>query len=147
MSPLSLSTLKPARGTTHHYKRVGRGNASGKGTTAGRGTKGQRARTGGRNKLLILGLRRTIMATPKLRGFRGLRTPPVAVNLSQIAEAFKEGGIVNPTTMIKYGLIKAGTINVKILAVGELKKRLIVTGCRVSEAAKEKIVAARGEVR
>jgi ribosomal protein L15 len=55
--------------------------------------------------------------------------------------------MVSPKTLAKKMLVKSGNSRVKILASGNLKKKLAVTGCQVSEAAKEKIVAAGGEVR
>jgi large subunit ribosomal protein L15 len=143
---ISLSNLKPASGARSKFKRVGRGNASGKGTTAGRGTKGQRARTGGRNKLKLLGLRRLVMATPKLRGFQRQRRPSAAVNVGDLEAAFVTGSTVTPKALAKKGLVPTGASRVKILAGGSLKKKLKVTGCVVTGAAKEKITAAQGEV-
>ncbi len=142
-----MNTLKPARGAKRYPKRVGRGNASGKGTSAGRGTKGQKARTGGRNKLKMLGLRRLVMSTPKLRGFKSLKAPASAVNLGDLNEAFAAGAVVTAKALAHKGLVPAGSGRVKILAGGDLKKKLVIVGCGVSAAAREKITAAGGEVR
>jgi len=142
-----MSNLKPARGSKQHPKRVGRGNASGKGTTAGRGTKGQKARTGGRGGLKVLGLRRLVMQTPKLRGFKVPKDNVVLVDLATLDQACKNGEIVSRRSLIAKKLIPASTAKVKILGGGELKKKLIVVGCRLSGSAKERILAAGGEVR
>lgn len=143
---LSLHTLKPARGAKHYPKRVGRGNASGKGTTAGKGGKGQTARTGGRNKLKFLGLKRLILSTPKLGGFRSLKPKDAVVTVEQLNKSFGAGEKVTPTKLFKKGLIRSANLTVKILGAGNLKKKLSVKGCSVSAGAKEKIIAAGGEV-
>lgn len=147
MTQLSLSNLKPARGSKSYPKRVGRGNASGKGTTAGRGGKGQKARTGGRGGLKVLGLRRLVMQTPKLRGFKTAKENVVLVDLSQLDRACKSGEIVSRKTLIAKKLIPASAGKVKILGGGALKKKLTIVGCGLSGAAKERILAAGGEVR
>jgi large subunit ribosomal protein L15 len=148
MTSLSLSNLKPSRGSRHNFKRVGRGNASGKGTTAGRGTKGQKARTGGRGGIKVMGLRRLVMQTPKLRGFKSLSKSAVAlVSLEMLNEAFKQGDVISRKTLSIKGLIPASVTKIKILGGAELKKKLIVVGCQLSAPAKEKILAAGGEVR
>ncbi|MBN1585241.1 50S ribosomal protein L15 [Candidatus Uhrbacteria bacterium] len=144
---LSLSNLKPSRGSRSNSKRVGRGNASGKGTTAGRGTKGQKARTGGRGRNKIRGMRRLVLATPKLRGFSRQGTETVAVNLRDIQNAFREGAVINPRNLRTKGLIASSDRTVKILGTGVLKKAVRVEGCLVSVSAKDKILASGGEVR
>lgn len=143
---LNLHTLKPAKGSKRYPKRVGRGNASGKGTTAGRGGKGQTARTGGRNKLKLLGMRHLMLQTPKLRGFQSQHAKMTTVGLSALNGAYQNGETVSPATLAKKGLVPSGTDRVKVLG-GKLKKKLVVKGCVVSEAAKEAIAAAGGEVR
>jgi len=148
MTSLSLSTLRPARGAKQRPdKRVGRGNASGKGTTAGKGTKGQKARTGGRNRLKTLGMRRLIMSTPKLRGFKSLSPSASPVNLGELDAAYKAGEVVNVRSLKAKGLVPVISSKVKVLGGGSLKKKLVVTGCLVSASAKEAILAAGGEVR
>ncbi len=140
-----MNNLKPARGSKTSRKRLGRGNASGKGTTAGRGGKGQTARTGGRNRLKLLGMRHLMLQTPKLRGFQSQHAKASVVTLEMLAKTFADGAKVTPTTLLKKGLVSSA--HVKILGSGALKKKFVVAGCKVSEAAKEKIVAAGGEVR
>jgi len=142
-----MHNLRPAKGAKNYPKRVGRGNASGKGTTAGRGGKGQTARTGGRNKLKLLGMRHLILATPKLRGFQSQYAKSAVIDLDRLNENFSGGQSVNPRSLREKGLIPATARGVKILANGKLQKRLTVSGCRVSAVAKEKILAAGGEIK
>ena len=144
---LSLHEMKPARGSKTQPKRVGRGNASGKGTTAGRGGKGQKARTGGRNRLKRLGMRRQMLQTPKLRGFKSKYAKVETVTLNAIAKAFADGAKISPKTLAKKGLASSSKARVKLLATGSIKKKFTVIGCGLSEAAKEAISAAGGEVR
>ncbi len=147
MSSLSMHTLRPARGAKSQPKRVGRGNASGKGTTAGRGGKGQTARTGGRNKLKLLGMRHMMLQTPKLRGFQSHHPKAAAITLGMLNKAFVDGQTVSPATLAKRKLVASASAKAKIVADGKLKKKLTVVGCAVSEAAKEKIIAAGGSVK
>ncbi|MEY4744950.1 MAG: hypothetical protein RL272_895 [Candidatus Parcubacteria bacterium] len=142
-----MHTLRPAKGAKRSPKRVGRGNASGKGTTAGRGGKGQTARSGGRNRLKLLGMRHLMLQTPKLRGFQSHRAKPALLNLGQLGSAFQSGETVSPATLAKKRLVPSASSRVKIVSDGSLKKKLVVKGCAVSDGAKEKIVAAGGEVR
>ncbi|MDD5251947.1 MAG: 50S ribosomal protein L15 [Patescibacteria group bacterium] len=143
---LSLSELKGARGARRQPKRVGRGNASGKGTTAGKGTKGQRARTGGRNRITLLGIRRLVMSTPKLRGFKSQYPQAAAVNVGQLA-AFGPGVTVDLRALKAKGLVPSPAKRAKILGGGELKKKIVIAGLEVSASAKAKIEAAGGTIR
>jgi large subunit ribosomal protein L15 len=144
---LSMHELKPARGSKSQPKRVGRGNASGKGTTAGRGGKGQKARTGGRNRLKLLGMRHIMLSTPKLRGFKSRHDKAETVTLDQIGRAFGDAAKVTPSSLAKKGLASSSAARVKVLGSGALKKKLVVIGCMVTASAKERIEAAGGEVR
>ncbi|HTK05223.1 MAG TPA: 50S ribosomal protein L15 [Candidatus Eisenbacteria bacterium] len=144
---LNLHTLTPARGAKRQPKRVGRGNASGKGTTAGRGGKGQTARSGGRNRLKLLGMRHLMLQTPKLRGFKSHHAKSPVVSLGQLNRAYQNGETVSPASLAKKGLVPSDARRVKVLGGGQLKKKLVVKGCVVSDAATELIKAAGGEVR
>jgi len=129
-------------------KRVGRGGK--RGTYSGRGVKGQKARAGHKLQPII---REIIKRYPKLRGykFNPLKKKPIEiVNLSALDVKFNEGDVVNPESLIKAKLVKKirGKVPaVKILAKGEITKKLIIEGCFVSKAAKEKIEKAGGEVK
>lgn len=147
---MQLHTLT-ARTPRNTSKRVGRGRASGKGKTSGRGTKGQKARSGHK---IWPNVREQIKKLPKLRG-RGVNSlksfAPRAsvVNVGALEKFFAAGDTINPTTLQERGLVRArkgGTVVVKILAEGELQKKLTVSGCAVSAGAKEKIEKAGGKV-
>lgn len=128
-------------------KQIARGGRRGK--QAGRGGKGQTARAG--NKVRPA-LRDTIKKLPKLRGhginrshtvvFRDAKTFAV-VNLGQL-NVFENGEVVNPTALVAKGLIEKrhGRLpKVKILAKGEITKKIQVENCTLSKSAEEKIKA------
>ncbi|MFA6131117.1 MAG: 50S ribosomal protein L15 [Patescibacteria group bacterium] len=142
---ISLHELTPSKGREKSRMRVGRGHGSGKGTTAGRGQKGQKARSGV-GGLKRLGMRKTLLATPKNRGFQSLNAKPAIINLSDLAEQFKAGNTVNPKTLLEKELIDSKDHGVKILGSGEITFALTVQGCTISKSASEKIVAAGGKV-
>jgi large subunit ribosomal protein L15 len=136
---LSLHTIKPAKGATKKRKRVGRGNASGHGTYSTRGIKGQKARSGVSN-LKRLGMKMTLMRTPKKRGFKSLKPKDQIVNLVDINKHFKDGDVVSPKTLLKKGLIDTIKIGVKVLGKGDLKvKNLKFEGVKMSESVKGKL--------
>jgi large subunit ribosomal protein L15 len=145
---MAANTLK--RNTSNKKRKtVGRGGTRGK--TAGRGTKGQKARAGHRIRPHI---RDIIKKLPKLRGRgknsnKAFRTTPEVVNLSMIDKAFAASARVTPSTLLATGLIvRANGVlpAVKVLAEGDLTKKLSFYDCQVSESAKKKIVAAGGSV-
>ncbi len=144
---LELHNLFSVTGRKHKNKRVGRGNASGKGTTAGRGTKGQKARTGGRNKLKLKGLRRLIMSTPKLRGFKSQYQKDFPVQIAMVEKAYVAGEIVSKETLVRKGLMQNKMVSAKLLDDGtKLTKKLVVM-IAASKTATEKVIAAGGEMK
>lgn len=126
-------------------KRIGRGIGSTKGKTSGRGQKGQKSRsgTGGFKRL---GLRKMLLATPKLRGFNSPNENNQVVSLEALANVVAKGEVVTPKTLASKGLIKSHKKPVKILADGEISVAITVKNCAVSKAAAEKILAAGGKV-
>ncbi|MBI4433221.1 50S ribosomal protein L15 [Candidatus Uhrbacteria bacterium] len=141
-----LHNLRPASGSQSNRRRLGRGHGSGRGKTAGRGTKGQKARTGGRGGLKRLGLRRILLAQPKLRGFRSLTPKPKPVNVGELDQAFASGAMVTPATLIAAGCVRTARYGIKLLGRGALSKPLVVKGLQVSAPAKAKIEAAGGRI-
>ena len=145
--PLSLHTIKPAKGAVKKRKRVGRGNASGHGTYSGRGQKGQRSRSGGKSGLKRLGMKQILLQTPKLRGFKSHKPKNQVVNLADINNNFKEGTQINPQSLLKAGLIDTIKEPVKILANGELKvKNLKFKNIKISKVVAEKIEKMAGKL-
>lgn len=120
-------------------KRVGRGGK--RGTFSGRGSKGQKARAG---RKLRPQLRDIIKKIPKKRGYRfkSFREKPFVINLRDLEKTFKSGALVSPKTLLESGLVQksGGRLpRVKILAGGELEKKLIFKNIEMSRNAKEKI--------
>jgi large subunit ribosomal protein L15 len=130
-------------------KLVGRGSKRGK--TSGRGTKGQKARAGHKIRPHI---RDIIKKYPKLRG-RGknmnktFAIKPATVNVGLLEKKYQSTEVVTPSTLFIKGLItrsKGVLPHVKILATGEITKKLEIFDCEVSASAKTKIETVGGKV-
>ena len=145
---MELKDLKPAEGSRHSRKRVGRGNGSGYGKTAGRGLNGQKSRAGGGKRPGFEGGQTPLaMRLPKLPGFRNInRVEYLPVNVSRLEEKFEAGEVVNGESLKAKGIIKQEDALVKVLGDGELTKALTVSVDKVSASAKAKIEAAGGKV-
>ena len=145
---MELKDLKPAEGSRHSRKRVGRGNGSGYGKTAGRGLNGQKSRAGGGKRPGFEGGQTPLaMRLPKLPGFRNInRVEYLPVNVSRLEEKFEAGEVVNGESLKAKGIIKHEDALVKVLGDGELTKALTVSVDKVSASAKAKIEAAGGQV-
>lgn len=143
---MNLHTLKPAPGSRHERKRVGRGISAGQGKTAGKGTKGQNARTGGGVRPGFEGGQTTIFRRIPKRGFdNGIFSNKFAVvNIADL-NRFAAGTEVTPEVLTNAGLIDNGE-RVKILGNGELTVALTVKANAFSQSASEKIAAAGGKV-
>ena len=143
---MELHRLRPPKGSTKRSKRIARGIGSGKGKTAGRGTKGQKARRqinpdfeGGQTAIH--------RRLPVKRGFKNPNHLEFeVVNLDDLEKHFSAGETVTPESLQKKGLVKNRKSGVKVLAQGEIKKKLKVKAHRFSKSAADKIVAAGGEV-
>lgn len=144
---LNLNTLYPSIGSKKKSRRLGRGNASGSGTYASRGLKGQRSRSGGKGGLKLKGLKSLMLSTPKLPGFQSHYAKAQIVKLSDLDKTFNSGAEVNKTVLAEKGLVKNDKLPVKILNIGDLHKKLVITGCIYSQSAKAKIEAAGGEIK
>lgn len=130
--------------TNRKQKRVGRGRASGKGKTSGRGTKGQKARAGHK---MWPAIREQLKKLPKRRGysFKSIQDKPVVINVSALERLFAAGDTVTPTTLAERGL-NAGNRSIKVLGDGEIAKKLVISGLKVSGSARTKIEKAGGSV-
>ncbi|KJR46996.1 LSU ribosomal protein L15p (L27Ae) [Desulfosporosinus sp. I2] len=143
---MKLHELKPAEGSTHAPKRLGRGVGSGHGKTAGKGHKGQNSRAGGGVRPGFEGGQNPLFRRMPKRGFSNIsRKEIIAINVRDL-NRFEDGAEVTIESLFESGLIKAIKDGVKILATGELTKALTVKIDKVSPAAAEKIVAAGGKV-
>ena len=149
---IGLHNLKPKPGSKHRRRRVGRGEGSGLGKTSGRGQKGYGSRSGSKRKVAYEGGQNPIhMRMRKLRGphmkksmpFEKFRTKTQPVNVAELEERFDAGTEVTPEGLKEKGLAKRSE-PVKILARGEITKKLDVHAHAFSAAAREKIEAAGG---
>jgi len=141
---MNLSNLKPPVGAKHPKKRVGRGQGSGNGKTAGRGHKGAQSRSGYSFKRGFEGGQMPLHRRVPKRGFHNpFRVEYSVVNLDTIAERFDAGTDVTPELLRQHGLVgKSGGI--KVLARGDIDKKLTVRAHKFSGKAAEKIAAAGG---
>jgi large subunit ribosomal protein L15 len=152
---IGLHNLKPAKGSTHRRKRVGRGEGSGMGKTSGRGQKGAGSRAGAKSRVAFEGGQNPIQVRMrKLRGphmkksmpFEKFRTHTQPVNLRDLEDRFDSGAEVTPDSLRAAGLATRRDVRVKILGEGELGKALTVNAHGFSASAREKIEAAGGSV-
>ena len=145
---MELNNLKPAKGSTHHDKRVGRGAGSGHGGYSTRGLKGAKSRSGYSRKLGFEGGQMPLQRRLPKFGFKNLkRVEYKPINLSTLEElaAKKELTAINIDTLIGAGFI-SGNDRVKILGNGSVTKALTVTAHAFSKSAEAAIVAAGGNV-
>jgi large subunit ribosomal protein L15 len=149
---IGLHSLSPKPGSTKNSKRLGRGKGSGYGKTSGRGHKGAGARAGSKSRAGFEGGQNPIhMRMRKLRGpnrkmsmpFEMFRTHSQPVNLADLEERFDAGAEVTPESLRAAGLATRKH-PVKILAKGEISKKLTVKAHGFSATAKEKIEGAGG---
>ena len=145
---MNLHDLKPAPGSTHKRKRVGRGHGSGHGGKSGRGSNGQASRAGGTKGPGFEGGQTPLaMRLPKLPGFKNInRKEYIPVNVSRLDAKYEAGEVVNGETLVEKGIIKHADALVKILGDGEITKALTVNVAKVSATAAAKIEAAGGKV-
>ena len=145
---MELNNLKPAQGSTHHDKRVGRGAGSGHGRYSTRGMKGAKSRSGYSQKLGFEGGQMPLQRRLPKFGFKNLnRVEFKPINLSTLEElaAKKELNVINVETLIAAGFISSND-KVKILGNGNVTKALTVTAHAFSKSAEAAIVAAGGNV-
>ena len=142
---MKLNQLTATPGATKARKRIGRGYGSGTGKTAGKGHKGQKARAGHGMRPGFEGGQMPLQRRIPKRGFNNIFGKDiVSVNVGSLNK-FEDGASVDAAALIEAGLIKKCGDGVKILANGELTKKLTVKASAFSEAAKAKIEAAGGK--
>jgi large subunit ribosomal protein L15 len=143
-----LHDLKPAKGSTHKEKRLGRGEASGKGGTSTKGNKGGQSRAGYKSKMAHEGGQMPIQRRVPKRGFKNPdRVEYRVFNLGQIEQIVEKYGITEFSLENLYiNSLISRTDLVKVLGNGELKTKLSFKVNAVSAKAKEAIEAAGGTV-
>ena len=142
---MQLNTLKPAAGSKHAKRRVGRGIDSGLGKTAGRGHKGQKSRSGGFHKVGFEGGQMPLQRRLPKRGFSTMGQHLYAqVRLSELqalpveeidVQALKQAGVVGQ--QVRY---------VKVIKTGELSRKVVLKGMTATAGAKAAIEAAGGSL-
>jgi len=144
---MDLSNLTNTPGARKSRKRVGRGCGSGMGKTSTRGAKGQYARKGHKMKLGFEGGQMPLVRRLPKRGFSNarFRVASFGINVGTLEKVFLAGDEVTPQTLAAKGLSDNKRPLFKILADGELAKKLTVK-VPVSAAARAKIEKAGGTV-
>ena len=145
---MSNFELKAPKGANRNKKVLGRGHGAGTGKTSGKGHKGQKARSGGNVRPGFEGGQMPLYRRVAARGFSNymFKKTYVPVNLFLLEKNYSDGEVVSLETLVEKGLIKKSEKNVKILANGELSKKLDVQIEKVSAGAVEKIEKAGGKV-
>ena len=143
---MKLHELKPAEGSRQVRNRVGRGPSSGNGKTAGRGQKGQKARSGGGVRLGFEGGQTPLFRRLPKRGFTNVNRKDYAVINLDVLNRFEDGAEVTPVALVEAGIVKNEKAGIKVLANGELNKKLTVKAAKFSKAAQEAIEAAGGSI-
>jgi len=144
---VKLSELKPAPGSKHAKKRLGRGAGSGLGKTSGKGHKGQKARSGGGKGPYFEGGQTPLQRRMPKRGFTNIfKKDFVVLNVEALDAKFEAGSTVDTQALVLSGLVSNPRDGVRILGRGEITKALNVRAKGFSETAKEKIIAAGGSI-
>ncbi len=145
---MKLHNLKPAEGSTHSGRRLGRGEASGKGGTSTKGNKGGQSRAGYASKMAHEGGQMPIQRRIPKRGFKNPhRVEYTVFNLGQVDTLVAKYNLSEFSTEQLYinGLVNQ-TALVKVLGTGEIKSKVAFKINAASEKAKAAIEAAGGTV-
>jgi large subunit ribosomal protein L15 len=140
---MELNNLKPAEGAKHAKRRVGRGIGSGLGKTAGRGHKGQKSRSGGFHKVGFEGGQMPLQRRLPKRGFTSLTKEFVGeVRLGDLQALPVDE--IDLLALKQAGLVGELTKSVKIIATGEISRKIVVKGLLATKGARAAIEAAGG---
>lgn len=145
---MKLHTLKPAAGSTHSRRRIGRGPGSGLGGTSTRGHKGAKARSGYKKKIGFEGGQMPLQRRVPKFGFKNINHKEyLSVNISTLQKLAERKNLEKiGVAELRAAGITSGKELVKILGNGELKAKLIVEANAFSKTAEEAIKAVGGEV-
>ena len=149
---MELNNIKPASGSKHSKKRVGRGIGSGTGKTAGRGHKGQKARAGGFHKVGFEGGQMPLHRRLPKRGFNAYRPQHFnEINVGALQRAVDEGKLkagqaVDVAVLIEAGIVRRPLDGLRVLGDGEIRSALRITANHASAKARAAIEAAGGTV-
>jgi len=142
---MELNTIKPAEGSTHYKRRVGRGIGSGLGKTAGRGHKGQKSRAGGYHKVGFEGGQMPLQRRLPKRGFKSAQLQFNAeVNLTDLERLGADE--VDLLSLKQARLVGELAKTVKVIKTGTLTRKIILKGIGATAGAKVVIEALGGSV-
>lgn len=145
MSQTQLNTIKPAEGSKHARRRVGRGIGSGLGKTAGRGHKGQKSRTGGFHKVGFEGGQMPLQRRLPKRGFTPLgRHLYAEVRLSELQGIDAEE--IDVQVLKQSGIVGQAVRYAKVIKSGELSRKVVLKGVSATAGARAAIEAAGGSL-
>jgi large subunit ribosomal protein L15 len=143
---MKLNELLPPDGSRGTRKRLGRGVGSGNGKTAGRGTKGHKSRSGGGVRPGFEGGQMPLHRRLPKGGFTNIFKKKIAVVNIRDLSKFEGGSIVDEAALLRSGLVKGRRDGIKLLGQGEIKISLTIKVNEVSKNAREKIIAAGGNI-
>lgn len=144
---MNLTQLSTAAGkTSRDLKRLGRGPGSGTGKTSGKGHKGAKARTGFKLRVEFEGGQMPMVRRQPKRGFnnKNFATRYAVLNVADLERMFDDGAKVGPEDLLAKGLVNRTLDGIKVLAKGNITKKLNVSAHHFSASAAEKIKAAGG---
>lgn len=142
---MQLNTIKPAEGSTHAKRRVGRGIGSGLGKTAGRGHKGQKSRAGGYHKVGFEGGQMPLQRRLPKRGFKSAQLRFNAeVTLTDLERLGAEE--VDLLSLKQAGLVGELVKTVKVIKTGSISRKVALKGIGATAGAKSAIEAAGGSI-
>ena len=142
---MKLNELKPADGSKHPKKRVGRGIGSGTGKTAGRGHKGQKSRSGGFHKVGFEGGQMPLQRRLPKRGFKSQMAGRTAeVRLSDLERM--DAAEVDLLLLKQAGIVPQLALAAKVILSGSLTRQVSLKGLGVTKGARAAIEAAGGTV-
>jgi large subunit ribosomal protein L15 len=143
---MDLSNLRPAKGSTHNSKRLGRGQGSGKGGTSTRGHKGAKSRSGYSRKIGFEGGQMPLQRRVPKSGFKNInRKEYKGINISTLQTLAETHNIekIDFEALVMAGLVSKNAL-VKILGKGTLERKLEVHAHAFSKSAIEAIEAKKG---
>ena len=142
---LKLNTLAPSEGARKNKKRVGRGPGSGSGKTAARGHKGARSRTGYSAKPGFEGGQMPLHRRLPKRGFTNIFKSEWTIVTLDDLDRFEAGTLGDRQALVEAGVVKKDGL-IKVLANGDVTKAISVKVDKVSQGARERILAAGGQI-
>jgi large subunit ribosomal protein L15 len=142
---MRLNTIKPATGSKHSRKRVGRGIGCGLGKTAGRGHKGQKARAGGFHKVGFEGGQMPLHRRLPKRGFHSpLSGDTAEIRLGDLQKLAAD--TIDLAVLKAAGLAHVAARRAKVILAGTIERKVVLKGLAVSKGARAAVEKAGGSV-